>query len=293
LSSRKQKLVGDKIAVLMRDEKMSPKQAIAVALSMHKSGRLRAGGKYVPVKESLSVVPKRPSFNDSLKPHKQIKSGDEHHEQPDMVHAEVFHKTNGRPELKRHIEKTHPTAEVIKPHDEGGLLLRATPQVARRVSKSTQRAVSYMGTIHSDEHGHLPGHYWHVKRWAEGTPIVGRGSSSEGSEAPLPKGVADARPALKAKRDSETYKRAADLVADKLRKSSKEYRRSRLGVIRGGKTDESTIVPEIVTGSKMRQGLRPIYSGGEIIGGYVITPFAVVTYDAKGNEVSRVERGLS
>ena len=289
----KQKLVGDKIAILMREEKMSPKKAIAVALSTHKYGRLSSGGKYAHVKEALAEVPKRPTFNDSLRPHKQIKSGDEHHTQPDMVSSDVFHKTNGRSELKRHIENSHPTAEIIKFHDEGGVLLRATPQVAKRVSKSTQRSVSYMGTIHSDEHGHLPGHYWHVKRWDEGTPIVGHNLDSSGSKKDLPKGIADARPALKARKDLETSNRAADLIADRLHKSSREYRKSKLGLIRGRKTDESALVPQLVTGGKMRQGLRPIYSGGTLIGGYVITPFAVVTYDAKGQEISRVERGLS
>lgn len=293
MATKKQRLVRDKIAVLMRDEKMPAKQAVAVALSMHRAGRLRPGGEYVPVKESLTMVPKRPTFNDSLKPHKQVKSGDEHHPQPDMVSREVFDTSNSRTALKRHLSKTHPTADVVKAHDEGGLVIRATPQVAKRVSKSTQRSVSYMGTIHSDEHGHLPGHYWHVKRWNEGTRIVGREQSQDSSEAPLPKGVADARPALKARKASELAHRVSSLISDKLRKSSKEYRKSQLSVIRGGRTEESVLMPQVVTSGKMRQGLRPIYAGGILIGGYVITPFAVVTYDVKGNEISRVDRGLS
>ena len=47
----KKSLVSQKIPVLRR-EGIPEKQAVAMAISMNKAGRLRQGGKYVPARKS-------------------------------------------------------------------------------------------------------------------------------------------------------------------------------------------------------------------------------------------------
>jgi len=55
--AKKPDLVGQKISVLMH-EKVPKKQAIAMAISMGKAGRLRAGGTYVHAKKKGHKFPK-------------------------------------------------------------------------------------------------------------------------------------------------------------------------------------------------------------------------------------------
>lgn len=136
MANKKQKLIGDKISSLIRDENVPHEQAIAIALSMYKAGRLRPDGKYVPVKESFAKERLRPTSSDS------------------KYHENFFNL----------IDKVLQEKHVLLPH--------------------------------------------------------------------------------------------------------------------------------VLPNNKMRQGLRSIYAGGHLIGGYVITPLAIVTYDSDGNEVSRLDRGL-
>jgi hypothetical protein len=174
-----------------------------------------------PVKEA------EPSLHQVVQDHPQVRAHEREFAQPDMVTKAHFDAHNGWTKITAKLKSDFPTVSAHGRHPkEKGLIIRATPAMARDVARSTQRRVTYLGShVGGGDSRHEPGHYWQIHNLAIGTRIVGRRPETpKSSEHPR---MADRR--------QDVFAQKIGAVVDAARRSKPPP----LTALPGGRADEA------------------------------------------------------